>query len=168
MPCSFVTGLISMLSLLLAQCCYSPDEKLVLTGTSAEAKDSTGSLVVLSAASLEMLGEVAVDGSAVAVQVCVVGCRRISSQSAGPHLSFTMWCSSSPAVCSGMHASTRYLWGAGAAVEGACAHSTTPSCLPRVQCWQPRALPEQSPPTSCRQVVLRIGVWPGIHAAMWN
>jgi len=51
------------------QCCYSPDEKYVLTGTSAEGKDSSGSLVVLSADSLEKVGEVAVDGSAVAVQV---------------------------------------------------------------------------------------------------
>lgn len=54
---------------LLPQCCYSPDEKYVLTGTSAEGKDSSGALVVLSADSLDKLGEVAVDGSAVAVQV---------------------------------------------------------------------------------------------------
>lgn len=53
------------------QCCYSPDEKLVLTGTSAEGKDSSGALVVLSADTLERLGEIAVDGSAVAVQVRV-------------------------------------------------------------------------------------------------
>lgn len=53
----------------LLQCCFSPDEKFVLTGTSAEGKDSNGSVVVLSADSLERLGEMGVDGSAVAVQV---------------------------------------------------------------------------------------------------
>ncbi len=52
------------------QACYSPDEKFVLTGTSAEGKDSSGSLVVLDAQTLEKQGEIAVDGSAVAVQVC--------------------------------------------------------------------------------------------------
>lgn len=50
------------------QCCFSPDDKFVLTGTSAEGKDSSGALVVLDSQSLEKLGEVAVDGSAVAVQ----------------------------------------------------------------------------------------------------
>lgn len=50
------------------QACYSPDEKFVLTGTSAEGKDSSGSLIVLDAQTLEKQGEIAVDGSAVAVQ----------------------------------------------------------------------------------------------------
>ncbi|KAL4433682.1 hypothetical protein ABPG75_000123 [Micractinium tetrahymenae] len=50
------------------QCCFSPDEKQVLTGTSAEGKDSSGALVVLSADTLEKVGEVEVDGSAVSVQ----------------------------------------------------------------------------------------------------
>ena len=44
-----------------------------MTGTSAHSKDSSGSLVVLAAESLEKVGEVAVEGSAVAVQV--IGCR---------------------------------------------------------------------------------------------
>ncbi len=51
------------------QCCYSPDEKFVLTGTSAETKDSSGKLVVLRADDLQRVGEVEVDGSAVAVHV---------------------------------------------------------------------------------------------------
>jgi hypothetical protein len=54
------------------QCCYSPDEAYVVTGTSAEAKDRNGSLVVLDGASLEKRAEVAVNGSAVAVQVGLV------------------------------------------------------------------------------------------------
>jgi hypothetical protein len=53
----------------LLQCCYSPDEKYVLTGTSALGKDSTGSLVVLKGDTLERVGEVEVEGSAIAVQV---------------------------------------------------------------------------------------------------
>ncbi|PRW20712.1 WD repeat-containing 70 [Chlorella sorokiniana] len=52
----------------MTQACYSPDEKFVLTGTSAEGKDSSGSLVMLDAQTLEKQGEIAVDGSAVAVQ----------------------------------------------------------------------------------------------------
>lgn len=51
------------------QCCFSPDEKQVLTGTSAEGKDSSGALVVLSADTLDKVGEVDVDGSAVSMQV---------------------------------------------------------------------------------------------------
>lgn len=58
LPCNYST----------TQCCYSPDEKLVITGTSAESKDSSGAIVVLKADTLERLAEVAVDGSAVAVQ----------------------------------------------------------------------------------------------------
>ncbi|KAL4854123.1 WD repeat-containing protein 70 [Chlorella vulgaris] len=50
------------------QCCYGPGEKYILTGTSAEAKDRNGSLVVLHADSLDVLAEIAVDGSVVGVQ----------------------------------------------------------------------------------------------------
>ena len=56
------------------QCCYSPDEKYVLTGTSAERKEDQGAVVVLSADTLEKVGEVAVEGSAVAVQVGAARC----------------------------------------------------------------------------------------------
>lgn len=58
LPCSYS----------MTQCCFSPDEDKVLTGTSAEGKDAAGALVVLSADTLTKLGETAVEGSAVAVQ----------------------------------------------------------------------------------------------------
>ena len=58
-----------------AQCCWSPDEKLVLTGTSARAKDSAGSVAVLDGETLEHVGEIGVEGSAVAVQVWAGGRR---------------------------------------------------------------------------------------------
>lgn len=64
LPCSYS----------MTQCCFSPDEDRVLTGTSAEGKDAAGSLVVLAADSLAKLGEVEVDGSAVAVQVRLPAC----------------------------------------------------------------------------------------------
>lgn len=70
--CTFSNPALSLLCRVVLQCCYSPDEKFVLTGTSAEGKDSNGSVVVLSADSLERVGEIGVEGSAVAVQVGVM------------------------------------------------------------------------------------------------
>lgn len=58
----------------MVQCCYGPGEKYIFTGTSAEAKDRNGSLVVLHADSLDVLAEIAVDGSVVGVQVGGVTC----------------------------------------------------------------------------------------------
>lgn len=55
----------------------------MLTGTSAEGKDSVGALVVLSADTLQKVGEVDVDGSAVAVQASQWGGRVLRTSGLG-------------------------------------------------------------------------------------
>lgn len=142
------------------QACYSPDEKFVLTGTSAEGKDSSGSLVVLDAQTLEKQGEIAVDGSAVAVQVCrqpqqhghflvggLLACMKIT-------IRFPLQCSAA-ASCpsawySGTRASTRFLWAAAGGAAGVCALSTIPSSPARVHWRLPRVHHVRRQLSSCR------------------
>ena len=49
------------------QCCFSPDQKLVLTGISATPKQPTGALVFLDIASQRLVRRVALPGSVAAV-----------------------------------------------------------------------------------------------------
>ena len=49
------------------ECCFSPDEKLILTGIGIEQKGDTGSLAILDRQNLNMIRRLGVRGSAVAV-----------------------------------------------------------------------------------------------------
>lgn len=70
--------------LFLSQACFSPDERLVITGTSARKADAPGAVMFFDMRELKLVQRLGMSGSVIALQARLVGSGCLAGNSGRP------------------------------------------------------------------------------------